>query len=177
MTILDDQLRFAVNHRPTAIPLAVWFPFAYQRDGTVAYIDLKERTDIARADALYANFRVDSAYNSIAANLVRFAAFVSDDPTFGDLLAGDAVAASKIIAQSHEFWGNAMGANLVGTWCTIALPPLSQLTMSVTSQGFRYLALGQVHYIPATDFSSGGVSAWLTDKPLAPKPIAYPSGY
>lgn len=177
MTILDDQLRFSVNHRPTALILPVPYPIVYQRDGSVAYIDLAVNTDIARAEALYANFRVDTAFSNTASNYLQFAAFVSNDPTFTDLLVGDAAALSKVIARSHDILSAGLGAAAVGKWVSLAIPPLSAFTLSVTGSGFRYFALGQVSYTPAADWSTGGVSVWLTDKPLGQVTNAYASGY
>ena len=177
MTILDDDLCFAKNHKPTAIILPVPYPIVYQRDGSVAYRDLKVDTDIARADALYGNFRVDTAFSNTASNYLEFAAFMSNDPTFTDLLVGDAAALSKVIVRSHDLLSAGLGAASVGKWVSIAIPPLSAFTLSVTGRGFRYFTLGQVSYTPSADWSTGGVTAYLTDKPLGQVANAYASGY
>lgn len=171
--MIDYSLYFAENERPAIIPGAGWTPAFFPGSLTPNYIDLMENQDIARASSMFANFVVTTAFNNVAANTIRFAAFLCADPAGISLLTDP----TQVIARSHDIFAAALGAAAVGKWVSIPLAPLSAYALSASPGGLRYLFLGMEVFVPATDFSTGGVTALLTPHALAQKPIDFPSGY
>lgn len=171
--MLDYNLRFANNERPAILTGADVNPSFYPESLNPKYIDLMVNQDIARATSLYANFVIASAFNSIPANFLRFAVFLCSDPAGFSLLSDP----SQIIARSHDIFGNALGSGAVGRWVSIPIAPLSSYGLSASPGGLRYLFLGQESYVPTTDWSTGGITAILTQHPLQQKPIDHASGY
>jgi hypothetical protein len=167
----DADLMFAENQRPAVIPGGVWGVATFPELGAPKYLDFREVLDWARGTPIYANFRIETPFNSIAENQLRFAVFVSNDPTFIDLLSDS----SLILATSLPITGAGLAAAGKPT-VTVALPPLNDYAADA-AQGRRYLSLGFEYYVPTTDWSAGGVTAWLSPRPLPPKPLSVRSGF
>jgi len=172
--MIDQNLVFATNARPANILIGLGFAGYVFPNGILAtpnFLDLKVAMDMARGNGLYATFRVATAFNAQAGNVLRFAIFVDTDPTFAPaMVPGSAL----LIARSHDFLS--IGLADVGQFCTVALPPVGDLQRLI-SQGFRYLALGIEMSVPTTDWVAGGIDAFLTHAPFPTRPIDYAAGY
>lgn len=172
--MIDQNLVFATNARPANILIGLGFAGYVFPNGALAtptFVDLRTAMDWARGNGLWATFRVATAFNGEAGNVLRFGIFVDNAP---DFLAAMAPGSVQMIAKSHEFLSAGLVA--VGQYCSVAMPPLNDLQRLV-SQGFRYLSLGIEMSVPTTDWIAGGIDAFLTDRPFPTKPIDYPVGY
>lgn len=168
--MLDKDLQFADNERPAITPFATYTqPWLFPDNLNPKHLDLRVATDLARSSPLYANFIVRTSFDNVVGNFLRFCVFVDSSPTFANVLGN----AELTIARSQDF------ASLVlvgGTQCTIVVPPLSDIT-KVAGEGRRYLTLGLQTLVPTTDWSAGGIDAFLTRHPLPQRPMSYASGY
>lgn len=164
----DDNLFFARNDRPALIPGGT-FPAFFPSSLAPAYWDLQAAMDMARGRSIFANFRIATSFNSVAANLLRFAVFVDDNEAFVNVLTNP----SLIIARSHDFLS---GGLVAGTLVSVAIPPMSDITR-VAGDGLRFITLGLEATVPTTDWSQGGVDAFLTHEAFPSRPLATPAGY
>lgn len=169
--MLDKDLYFAENARTGILPAPnVWGVAPLPSLVEPAYYDFRVITDLARATPVYANFRLASPFDNVADNLLRFAVFVSDNPTFVDLLTNREL----VLARSHDI--SSPGLVDVGQIIQVALPPVGDL-LRVLGEGRRYMSLGFEYMVPTTDWSTGGIDAFLTRHPLPLRPLSSPSGY
>jgi hypothetical protein len=169
--MLDDNLYFAKNARPALFTgLGAWQFALLPSSLAPNFQDQSVVQDMCRARPAFATFRVASAFNAVGGNLLRFAIFVSNDAGFADLVSDP----SLTIAQSHEL--NSTGLAAVGSIVQIAVPPLSDFTRA-NGDGRRYFALGFMAFIGATDWSAGGLDAFLTPHALPTRPFAAPAAY
>jgi hypothetical protein len=172
---MDHQLVVCENVRPAITPGAlispgVLWPMLLPSAVAPNYWDLRTIMDLCSARPLYAQFRIATTFNSIAANILRFAIFVANSPDFVDV-ASDG---SNIIARGHDINGSVL---LAGMEAQIAMPPMSAWNRIANENGRRYVGLGFEYYVPTTDWSAGGITAFLTHTPLMVKPPSNPAGW
>ena len=170
---LDSTLFFATNERPALIPGPAEGKAVFPSLVAPNYYDLRAVQDMARARPVYASFRVASAFNNVANNWLRFCVFMSDRTDFIDILA-PVVGEAQVLASSHKILSTGLAS--VGAVQRVAIPPASDFGLA-GGQGRRYLALGFEYFVPTTDWTSGGVDAWLSTDPHQPPPIAHNAGY
>lgn len=170
--MIDAGLIFATNQRPTIVPGAGTNPTLLPTGLAPNYIDFARVMDFARGRTCYANFRVASAFDNVASNMVRPAVWIDDDPSFIGTLSNP----SLCLCLGHEIFSAGLLAGSVGSVISLALPPLSPYAL-VGGEGRRYMAMGFQAYVPTTDWSTGGWDAWLSDRPHVQRPLFTPSGY
>lgn len=165
----DDTLYFARDERPALVAGIGWSRATLPNGAAPNYLDFGRIKDLARGTTVYANFRVKTSFDNVAGNLLRFAIFISDEPTFLTVLTNT----EQVIATSHEI---ASVGLVAGARVSVALPPLNSYAR-VLGEGRRYLALGIEYIVPTTDWSAGGIDAFLSPYPDPQPPISSPSGY
>lgn len=170
--MIDAGLIMATNQRPTIVPGAGTNPALLPTGLAPNWLDFARIMDWARGRTVYANFRVASAFDNVASNLVRPAVFVDDDPSFINTLSNP----SLVVVQGHEIYSSGLQAGSVGQVVSIALPPLSPYAL-VGGEGRRYMCLGFMAFVPTTDWTAGGWDAWFSDRPHVQRPIFSPSGF
>lgn len=170
--MIDAGLIMATNQRPTIVPGAGTNPALLPTGLAPNWLDFGRVLDFARGRTCYANFRVASAFDNIASNMVRPAVFIDDDPSFIGVLTN----ASLVIVQGHEIYSSGLQAASVGQVVSVALPPLSSYAL-LNGEGRRYLCLGFMAFVPTTDWTTGGWDAWLSDRPHVQRHLQSPSGY
>lgn len=168
--MLDLDLFCGTNDRPALFVLPTWQFAFFPSLASPNYWDLRAIMDIARANPIYANFRIATAFNNQAGTILRPAIFVDNDPTFANVLTDP----SCIVARSHDWLPPGMG--VVGTIVQVAMPPMSDLTR-VAADGRKFITLGWEALVPTADFVAGGMDAFLTRFALPTRPPAYQSGY
>lgn len=169
--MLDDDLFFCKNARPTITPGASVVPYVLP-NGLVsnAWMDLKTAIDMGRGQSIYAHFRVATTFTGAAANWLRPFIVVDDVINFINV----ATNAGLIIARGPEI---VTAGLLKDIDAEIALPPLNDLAIPSTENGKRYIGLGVEALVPVSDFTAGGIDAWLSPYPRGVRPSAHPSGY
>lgn len=170
--MLDMDNVFGMNVRPAFLP---GFPgveqFAlFPSNIAPNYIDLQTVLDLARANPVYLNCRVATAFNNQADILMRFIIVTSSDPTFADVLTNPQL----IVAKSHDLTPTGLAA--VGAMVQVAMPPASTF-VRLGGEGRRFVAAGMQGIVPTLDFVAGGIDAFLTRHALPTVPLATPSGY
>lgn len=167
--MLDDDLFLAKNQRPALLTsLGVWQFALLPNTLAPNFLDLGTVRQMARARPVYVGFRVASAFNNVAGNLLRPALFVSALPDFSDLV-GDP---SLTIAQGPEL--NSTGLAALGATTHVVVPPLNDY---ISGSGRRYFAAGVMAFVGATDWSAGGLDVFLTPHPLNTAPFNPPAGF
>lgn len=185
MTNIDENLFMSKNQRPTnifaglAAPGGTSFgPVLFPSAADPKYIDLLAVMDMARARPIYANFRVATAFAGAAANRWRLAIFVSTAFADGAGVATDVAVGSLASVQPivQTFDIAVAGLQTVGQFYQLAMPPMSDLARLV-SEGYRSICLGAMALAPATDWTDGGIDAFLTPDAVPTKPFHYAAGY
>lgn len=166
----DYDLVFAENARPAVIPAPIWGKVWFDQLVAPKYLDMRSLIDLGRGQPVFANFKIATAFNNVAANSLRFAVFASNDPTFADVLASDA----QTIATSLPITGAGLAS--VGATVRVAIPPMNDYALS-TASGRRYVTLGFEYLVPTTDWTQGGIDAWLSNRAVEPAPLDPPAGY
>lgn len=202
MTELDKDLQFAEAQRPltiagNAVPIALFgaldpgsprvlagesalswpsTPDPVLGGSLVNTFNLRAIMDWARGRAVYANFRLNTAFAGDAANFLRFCIAVDSVAAFTNVLSG-----YRIVTAGHSIVTAGLGAGAVGSVMQLALPPLSDWTRSLAAapdyNGMQFLALGFEYGVPTTDWTAGLLDAWLTLNPIPGRPTAPTSGY
>lgn len=201
--MLDHDLKFAENQRPltipgNSVPIALFgsqdppnvaneirlgvtltgSASSWPNAGLVNYYDLRTIQDWARGRAVYAAFRLATAFAGDAANVLRPCIVADSVAEFTNVLSG-----YRIIAAGHTITTAGVGAGAVGSIIHVPLPPMSDWTRSLGSgpdysdRGMRFLALGFEYNVPTTDWTAGGLDAWLTYQAIPTRPPIYPAGY
>lgn len=172
--MLDHTLKFATNERPAAVPAVPTFPIWFGGLATPTYLDLLAVIDFARASPVYANFQVETTFTGAATNRLRFAIFVDEQADFANVLTPEN---PLRVARSTDYVTAGLQAGLISQ---IALPPLSDLArIGTNKEGRRFLTLGFEAdcSVSNTDWTGGGLTAYLTHHPLPTRPIDYRAGW
>lgn len=166
--MLDKDLFFADNERPavTSTHATNAFNWPFPAIATPKFLDFRQSIDSSRSRPLFANFRITTSFNNQAGNILRFAIFVDDVDTFANVLTTPAL----VIARGPDIPSASL---LTGLQVTIPVPPLNEFIVA----GKRYLTLGMQTIVPTTDWTQGGITAYLTQHPHPQTPTAYQSGY
>lgn len=166
--MLDKDLIFADNERPavTSTHATNAFNWPFPAIATPKFLDFRQSIDAARSRPMYANFRVTTSFNNQAGNILRFAIFVDDDPTFANVVTTPAL----VIVRGPDIGSASLVA---GLQVTLPVPPLNEFIVA----GRRYLTLGMQTIVPTTDWSAGGITAYLTQHPHPQTPPSYLSGF
>jgi hypothetical protein len=170
MTMLDKDLMMGEDARPVITPGASILNHLLPTTAGPNYLDLRVAMDWARGKQIYANFRVQTPFDAVALNYLRFAVYVDSVTNFANVLTNTELT----LVRGPDMLSS--GLNVQGLVTSLAIPPHNSLVQLV-AQGRRYICLGFQAYVPSADWGTGGIDAFFADAPLAPPQIDYASGY
>ena len=171
---MDATLIFGTGVRPavTADGIERFYPFP-NGAGANDWLDLAAAIDWGRGKPVYAHFRVTTTFAGAAGNTLRFVVAVDSVTNFANTLTnpglfivrGPQLVTAGLVATNAGPSGN------VTTWgldVDLVLPPLNTLVIpNTTDVGAQFLTLGFQATAAATDWTAGGVDAWLSTVPHA----------
>lgn len=166
----DEDLYLAKNARPAAIISALILPYAFPdaQGGLVNTYDLKQASDWGRGSPIYCHFRISTTFVGAAGNFARFFVAVDDNNLLSNIVAQHQLK----LARGPDI----LTAGLVkDVEVTLVLPPLNTLVIpGFTDLGRQFLGVGYEANTPVSDWTQGGVDAWLSN---IPRPVRNSSGY
>lgn len=176
--MLDRDIFFAQNARPTVTPGANWqlgiFNFEY---------NFRALADLARGQALWGIFRVATAFNAVAANRWQPAAYIDSVAGFTNVASAGGVgftvasAGTRLgaVGSASDGYPNT-SLETVGKVFQIAIPPLNDLALAAADTNSLF-TLGMNILVPAADWSAGGMDVFLSPYPWNPLPSSRASGF
>ena len=165
---LDLETFVAQNARPATTPGATILPYPLPGGlGNITYFDYEQAVELGRGTPIYAHFRIATTFGGgHADNFLRFGIAISAQTNFLDVLSNK----SLIVVRGPDIAHSGLVQNRE---VCLPIPPPSTLALGAK----RYLGLLFEAYVPATDWDSGGIDAFLTDAPIPVGTPDYVSGY
>lgn len=182
--MVDLDLTFATNQRPTIGAFGTLF-IPYMLPLGLAgnhWIDWKKVVDMGRGKPAYAHFRIATTFVGPAANTLRFFIAVGNQTNFGDaavnptqiITRGPDMLTANLIAFQSNGIGNA--PTQYASDVDLVIPDLPMRAIpNPGDEGFQYLGLGFEALTPVSDWTQGGIDAWIDTFPGRVRPSA-PAG-
>jgi hypothetical protein len=173
--IRDSFLTVASNERPVLIIGASELNYPLPNSTTLTRaIDLQAAMDLGRGNSLVARFEVTTTFAGAGGNTGAFNVVVADADD-----AATIVTTGTLLVRGPTLNTAALVA---GTFYELALPELSSLAIAsgpnpLRGFGRRYIALCMACLATATDWTQGGVNAFLLPSSQGFSPVHHASGY